>query len=79
MPFFFFYLDDGLVAGETLSISQGLQAIQQVARLVGPHFKFGKCELVAVGPTLSPILLHSCPRVCMVSTEVGPVAKIADT
>ena len=31
MPFFPFYLDDGLVAGDTLSISQGLQAIQQVS------------------------------------------------
>ena len=30
MPFFFFYLDDGLDAGDTLSISQGLEAIQQV-------------------------------------------------
>ena len=53
MPFFLVYLDDGLVAGDTLLISQGLQAIQQVARLVGLTLSLDKCELVGVGPTLS--------------------------
>ena len=32
MPFFFFYLDDGVVADDALSVSQGLQAIPQPAR-----------------------------------------------
>ena len=61
MPFSVFYLDDGVVAGDALSVSQGLQAIQQVARSVGLTLNLDKCELVAVGPTSSATLTANFP------------------
>ena len=63
MPFSVFYLDDGVLAGDALSVGRGLQAIQQVT------LNLDKCELVAVGPTSSATLTahspHSCWRMCM--------------
>ena len=61
MPSFVFFLDGGVVADDALSVSQGLQGIQQPARSVGLKLNLDKCELVAVGPTSSATLTANFP------------------
>jgi hypothetical protein len=61
MPFFVFNLHDGVVADDALSVSQGLQAIQQPARSVGLTLNLDTFELVAVGPTSSATLTANIP------------------